>query len=66
MPLALGMVMWLPSHRAPFVLWYSPFLSLGDTLFSLAGVSLFGLLARAVLFGGCFILQVFVHGGLVA
>ena len=59
LPLAQGLVLWLPSHRAPFVLWISSFLSLGVTLFPLAGVGIFGLL------GVRLILRVFVQEGLV-
>jgi hypothetical protein len=46
-PLALGPVVWLPSHRAHVVLWPSSFLGLGVTLFPLAGVGLFGFLGVA-------------------
>ena len=44
LPLSLVPVVWMPSHRAPFVLWLSSLLSLVVTLFSLAGVGLFSLL----------------------
>jgi hypothetical protein len=43
--------MWLPSHRAPFVLWLSAFFCFGVTLFSLAGDGLFGLLGIRVILG---------------
>ena len=59
-PLFLGLVVWLPSHRAPFVLWHSSFLSLGVALFSLAGVSFLGLL------GVSLILRVFIQEGFAA
>ena len=60
MPLALGPVVWLPSQRAPVVLWLSSFLSLVVTLFPLAGVGLFGLLRVSP------VLRVFVLEGLAA
>ena len=37
-------VPWLPSHRAPIVLWLSSCFRLWVALFALAGVSLLGLL----------------------
>ena len=52
--------MWMPSLRAPFVVWLSSFLSLGVTFFSFAGVGIFGLLEIHL------ILRVFVQEGLVA
>ena len=60
LPLTLGLVMWLPSHRTPLVLWLSSFLRLGVSLFSLAGVGLFGFL------GVRLILSVFVQEGFAA
>ena len=58
--LALGLVLWLPSHRALVVLWPSSFLRLGVSLFVLASVGLFGLL------GVRLILRVFVQEGFAA
>jgi hypothetical protein len=45
LPPLLCLVMWLPSHRAPSLLCRSSSVSLGVTLFFLAFVLLFGLLA---------------------
>ncbi len=56
----MGVLLWLPSHRAPFVLWLSSFPRLGVSLFSLAGVGLFGLLGIRL------ILRVFVQEGFAA
>ena len=50
-PLAPGPVVWLPSHRAPVVLWPSSFLGLGVTLFPLAGVGLFCFLGVSLILG---------------
>jgi hypothetical protein len=45
--LALNLVQWLPSHRAPVVLRSSSFLVLGVAFFTLAGVGLLACLELA-------------------
>ena len=50
-PLALGIVRWLPSHRAPVVLRSSSLLGLGVSFLSLAGVGFFGLLGVRLILG---------------
>ena len=42
---------WLPSHRAPVVLWLSSFLGLGVALFPLAGVGLLCFLGVGLILG---------------
>ena len=50
-PLALGPAVWLPSYRAPVVLWPSSFLGLDVTLFPLACIGLFGFLGVSLILG---------------